>query len=83
MFLDNVLMQFDNQLTEATPELLSLFLGMIVAHEIGHSLGLPHTDGRFGLGDIMHGTGVYDVQRTEYAFIPSHRALLAQNLSHR
>lgn len=82
IFLDNILTQFDNQRTIPTAEQLSLFLAVILAHEIGHSLGLPHTDGQFGLGDIMNGNGIYDVQRLDYAFIPEHRTLLLENLSH-
>ena len=47
-------------------ELFGRILGVVLAHEIGHGVGLEHSTSDEGLGDIMKSTPVFDVSIEHY-----------------
>jgi len=80
VFAENVLAVIDGQGLAPTEELVGRLLAVVLAHEVGHGLGLTHSAEYGGPGDIMTGNGVLDARQEEFYFVPEHRALLEENL---
>jgi len=55
-------------------------LGVVLAHEIGHGLGLAHSTREFGAGDIMKSLPEFGFGQDHY-FSEPHRQILALNVS--
>jgi len=79
-FIDNVVDQIVNQSAPVTTERVARMLAVVISHEVGHALGLTHSLEDNGLGDIMNGSGILDVFRTDYFFTAEHLDLLERNL---
>jgi len=54
-------------------------LAVVLAHEIGHGLGLEHATEEHGAGDVMKSIPVFDVDLDYYFSVPD-RELLAANV---
>ena len=52
-------------------------LAVVLAHEIGHGLGLDHADGDWGPGDVMKTYPLFDVNLRHY-FNPDHRSQIIE-----
>jgi len=60
-------------------DLFARLLSMVIAHEVGHGIGLTHSEQDFGVGDIMKETPVFGAH-VDYFFSEPARATLATNL---
>jgi hypothetical protein len=79
VFIDNVLHQIVAQGAEVTDQRVGRMLGVILAHEVGHGLGLVHSTAFAGSGDIMNGN-VLDVGQEDFYFTEEHVGVLRRNL---
>ncbi|MHC4934023.1 MAG: zinc-dependent metalloprotease [Planctomycetota bacterium] len=81
IFVDNIVDHIVNQSAPVTTERVARMLALVISHEVGHALGLTHSIQNHGLGDIMNGSGILDVFRTDYFFTDEHIELLERNLA--
>jgi len=86
VYIDQVAETFDQQayglgLThDQVADEFARLLGVVVAHEIAHGLGLVHTGPEYGLGDIMRPP--FLALSIDYAFNPDQYELLRANIVH-
>ena len=80
VFVDSVVDRITGQQADVTEERVGRMVGVVLAHEIGHGLGLTHSVEFEGPGDIMTGSGTLDALQEDYYFVQKHRDLLRRNL---
>jgi hypothetical protein len=78
VFVDNTVDAIIRQGVEPDLEVTSRTLAVVLAHEIGHALGLVHTPRDSGLGDIMYPS--LDARTEVWFFLPAAIAQLEANL---